>query len=261
MSITQEQHKILSYLPEGYEQLKSAKNYLSLSKLPEGEHRLRIMQRPIAGWLEWHEKKPYRYRPGQKPDQSLNALDPMKPFWACYVWDYARNDLFVMEITQNTILKALSQLGHDADWGDFTTYDIKIFKEGSGLETKYHVAPSPHKPLTTQMVTALKKKPVKLEALYDGEDPWEMEGSPVSVPSVPTPSSYVPVIGVQKGKEIEELLQKCSAKYRVNFTAYLRHKVKGFEVLEDIPVSMYESVKELILQKIMEEDNHLAMSA
>ncbi len=160
------------FLPQGYEELKITKNYISLSKLEPGEHKFRIVQRPKCGWVEWKERKPYRYRPEQKPDSSFDAKEPLRPFWACYVWDYARKGLFIVEITQATVLKALTAYGKDEVWGDFTKYDIKIVKEGSGKETKYIVSPVPHKEMVDEIVEALMRSPVKLEALYDGGDPW-----------------------------------------------------------------------------------------
>lgn len=162
----------MNYLPEGHEALKMEKSYINLSKLTEGEHRMRIVMRPIAGWIDWHDKKPYRYRPDDKPSHSFNEEKPIRPFWACYVWDYAKEGLYIMEIVQMSILKGLTALGQDPDWGDFTTYDIKIKKEGNGQQTKYSVNPVPHKPMSDKIKQALEDKPVCLEALYAGKDPW-----------------------------------------------------------------------------------------
>lgn len=168
-----------NYLPEGFESLQTEKSYINLPKLPEGEYRYRIVLRPIAGWLDWKDKKPYRFRPDNKPDHSFDEERPMKAFWSFYVWDYAQEGLFIMEVTQMSILKALTHLGRDEDWGDFTQYDIKIKKSGSGKETEYSVSPVPHKPLAEKIALALAKKPVNLEALYEGGDPWKSKGEAV----------------------------------------------------------------------------------
>ena len=50
----------MDYLPEGFETLATEKSYINLSKLPEGEYRFRIVKRPIGGWIDWKDKKPYR---------------------------------------------------------------------------------------------------------------------------------------------------------------------------------------------------------
>jgi hypothetical protein len=167
----------MTFLPEGYENLKSTKNYWKLSQMKEGDNRLRIVGRPIAGWIEWKDNKPLRYKPSDKPKKPVDPLKPLRPFWDCYVWDYDREDLFILEITQSGILKALSNIAEDEDWGDFTQYDIKIKKEGNGMETRYSLTPLPHKPISEQIVDALASSPVRLEALYESGDPWDLSES------------------------------------------------------------------------------------
>ena len=161
-----------NFLPNGYESLKIEKPYWKMSQLKPGDNRMRIMTQPIAGWQDWKDKKPLRYRPENKPAKSVHADKPVKPFWACYVWDYAREALFILEITQTSLIRALTLIGQDEDWGDFTKYDIKINKQGSGETTKYTLTPLPHKPIMSKMEEALKECPVRLEALYEGGDPW-----------------------------------------------------------------------------------------
>lgn len=161
-----------TFLPKGYEALRTEKSYWKMSQMKEGDNRMRIVAQPIAGWIDWDDKKPHRFRPEAKPKSAFNPEKPIKPFWTCYVWDYAREALFVLEITQNTILRALTAIGTDEDWGDFTKYDIKIHKKGNGKETKYTLTPLPHKPLSEKIEDALEANPIRLEALYEGRDPW-----------------------------------------------------------------------------------------
>ena len=182
-----------TFLPEGYESLKTEKAYWKMSQMKEGDNKLRIVAQPIAGWLDWHDKKPMRYRPSNKPSKPFDAEKPIKSFWTCYVWDYAREGLYVLEITQSSIQKALTLIAKDEDWGDFTKYDVKITKEGTGKETRYSLTPLPHKPLSAKIEEALKRSPVRLEALYEGGDPWtdliapdniiDMESGELIVPS------------------------------------------------------------------------------
>lgn len=159
-------------LPVGFEKLKTEKPYINLGKLPEGEHKFRIVDRPIAGWIDWMDRKPCRFKPEDKPKSSFDPSKPVKPFWAMHVWDYAREGLFVMEVTQNGIRKSLEDYATNEDWGDLTSFDIKIKKEGSGIDTKYTVIPIPHKPLPKNIQEAVKGCKIRLEALYDGKDPW-----------------------------------------------------------------------------------------
>ena len=162
----------MNFLPEGIELMKTERPYWKTKDMKEGDNKLRIVMRPIAGWIDWDEKKPLRFRPENKPKKPLNPEKPVKPFWVCYVWDYAREGLYVIEFTQSSILKSLQAFGSDSDWGDFTKYDLKVKKEGSGLDTSYTVTPLPHKPMSENIEKALRETPVNLEALYDGGDPW-----------------------------------------------------------------------------------------
>lgn len=173
-----------SFLPQGFETLRTERSYVNLSKLPEGEYKFRIVKRPIAGWVDWKDRKPFRYRPDAKPSNSFDEEKPMKAFWAMYVWDYTQDGLFIMEVTQMGIMKFLTSLAMDEDWGDFTTYDIKIKKSGSGKETEYSVSPVPHKPMLEKITSLLARKPVNLEALYDGKDPWKDLENPVDISTV-----------------------------------------------------------------------------
>ena len=155
-------------LPAGFELLNEEKRYINVSQLPNGEHKFRIVQAPIAGWEDWENNKPLRFRPEAKPKNPVDAAKPIRAFWALYVWDYQKEGLYVMSIKQNTIRHALQALWLNEDWGELTTYDIKIKKEGSGIETNYTVTPIPHKPLAADIKKALADSPVRLEALYDG---------------------------------------------------------------------------------------------
>jgi hypothetical protein len=236
----------MDYLPEGYEELKTSKNYLSLSKLPEGEHRFRIVQRPIAGWIDWKEKKPYRYLPNKKPACSFIPEQPVRAFWTCYVWDYARSGLYIVEITQSSIIKSLAQFGKDADWGDFTKYDIKISKEGGGKDTKYHVSPVPHKPLAENIGRALLEAPVRLEALYEGLDPW----SDLKDESKASKSA-------QSLKEVQYLNELIGddKELRENIVNFLKKQGLSSD-FSDLPDSMYEKIVARALRNKIEHNKN-----
>jgi len=154
------------------EETKKIKSYWKPSEMPEGETRFRVVQEAIAGWIDWKDKKPYRYRLGQQPSTSFDEASPMKKFWCLYVWDYVREGLFILEIQQATIQNALRTLSKDSDWGDLKKYDIKITKTGFKESTKYIVNPLAPKPLNDKIKDALIKSPVCLEALYAGGNPW-----------------------------------------------------------------------------------------
>ena len=209
-----------TFLPDGYDDLKTTKNYWRLSQMKEGDNRLRIVSKPIAGWVDWQNNKPIRSRPQDKPKSSVDASKPFKAFWACYVWDYAREALFVLEITQNSVLKALAAFGSDADWGDFTKYDIKIKKEGSGKDSKYQVTPMPHKPLGESILKALAGSPIRLEALYEGLDPWNdlVDSKPKERASIVKDNDLFDRVDemLKIDKDADKLLSKFLAAYNLS---------------------------------------------
>lgn len=159
-----------------FDGLLSEKKYM---KLQDGENKFRIVQEPITGFIDWKDKKPYRYRIGNQPPTPFDSEKPIKPFIACYVWDYEQEDLFILEMSQIGILKSLKSLSESEDWGDLKGYDLKITRSGTGALSKYAVVPCPHKALPPAIKKLLAQRPVKLEALFDGQDPWllaEAEG-------------------------------------------------------------------------------------
>ncbi len=159
-------------LPEGVEHTDTSKPYWRLSQMKDGENKIRVVMRPICGWVEWVNKKPIRTKASSIPPKATDPKLPPKPFWALYVWDYARESLFILDITQRGIQKDLIVLAKDPEWGALTNYDLKINKEGTGMESKYRLNPVPPKPMSKKIEQALKDFPVRLEALFEGGDPW-----------------------------------------------------------------------------------------
>lgn len=162
----------MNCLPDGYETLVSEKKYLKLSQLKDGENKLRIVSKPIGGWVDWKDNKPLRFRSNAKPKSSVDPTKPMKAFWAFQVWDYGREDLFIMEVVQQAVIKTLTLFACDKDIGDFTLYDIKVIKSGSNKETRYQIMPLQPKPLNEKIIEAMESRPVRLDALFEGGDPW-----------------------------------------------------------------------------------------
>ncbi len=159
------------FLPEGYEAPKGGSNYFKFEK---GENRIRILSRPILGWLDWQDNKPIRYRMNEKPAKPVDPKKPVRHFWAMVVWNYRHEAIQVMEITQATIQQSITSLASDPEWGNPSKYDIKITKTGEGMETSYSVNPSPHKPLAEEIQLAIQAKgEINLDKLYECGDPFE----------------------------------------------------------------------------------------
>ncbi|RMD71464.1 MAG: hypothetical protein D6822_02845 [Cyanobacteria bacterium J149] len=155
----------------------------SYMKLRKGENKFRILGEGIAGFEWWvvdseGKRRPMRARLTERPKDSELPLDEngektkLKIFLALPVWNYAENQVQILEITQTSIRKALAALEADSDWGDPTQYDLKIVKEGEGRETTYSVAPTPHKKLDKNILEVYKNTTINLEALFDGDNPF-----------------------------------------------------------------------------------------
>ncbi len=228
-------------LPSGFEKLKTEKPYINLGKLSEGEYRFRIVQRPIAGWIDWLDKKPFRFMPDNKPKTSFDPAKPVKPFWAVYVWDYQKEGLYIMEITQNSIRKSLEMLALNEDWGDLTGFDFKIKKEGAGIDTNYSVIPIPPKPLSDYIRTSLESSKVRLEALYEGKDPWnELESPEEAILSIMDTGSCR-----LTERQEEDLAFLTSQIKDVNYINKLKSRLNVSEIHEMDPKHYDRVIKEL----------------
>lgn len=165
------------FLPDDYKA--PSGNYM---KLQPGENRIRILQKPILGWEGWKDKKPYRFRMEERPVTTGFDNQMVKHFWAFVCWDYADKAIKILEITQASIQKAVEAVARNADWGPPYNYDLSITRSGADLETKYTIVPIPPSPISKQIQEALISNPCRIEALYDGDDPFDIspEEAPVS---------------------------------------------------------------------------------
>jgi len=157
------------FLPKDYETPVNGGGYM---KLEDGENKLRILSRPVLGWIDWKDKKPLRFGYKFKPEAPIDPLKPIKHFWAFIVWNYQSKDIQIMEITQSTIQTTIQNLTKDEDWGSPFDYDIKIIKSGKEKDTKYAVNPSPKKPLTDEQTRLALEKRINLNALFTNTDPY-----------------------------------------------------------------------------------------
>ncbi|GAH25503.1 unnamed protein product, partial [marine sediment metagenome] len=100
---------------------------------------------------------------------------PIKHFWAMIVWDFNSECIKILEITQVTIQQSITALSRDPEWGAPFNYNIKVEKVGEKLDTKYSIIASPPSELTEEIKEAYKNVPVNLDALYEGEDPFDTD--------------------------------------------------------------------------------------
>jgi hypothetical protein len=160
----------MDFLPDNYETPQGAGSYM---KLQQGDNKFRILSKPIIGWLDWKDKVPHRFGFKNKPEKPMGD-QAIKHFWAMIVFDYADQQIKILEITQSTIQKTIETLAKDEDWGSPAAYDLKINRKGQDKQTEYSVTPSPKKPVSDEIKKAAKDKPVNLEALYANKDPFDV---------------------------------------------------------------------------------------
>ena len=166
----------MSFLPENYTMPKQEKMY---AKFVKGDTTFRILGPATLGWVYWSDdgkggRIPTRLKLGsEKPDAPHG--EPVKHFWFLPIWDYLESRVMLLEITQVSIQKAITQLAQDKDWGDPTGYDIVVKRTGDAMETEYSTMAKPHKALTKEIKDeweAVKAK-LNMEALFQNGDPMK----------------------------------------------------------------------------------------
>ena len=163
-------------------------NYM---KFEEGENRIRILEKPITGYVYWEDAegnlvpknemagkggKPVRVKSWEGLTNAQRGA--MKGFAAMVVWNYKAEKVQILEVKQVGIMNALEALSLSKSWGDTTTFDIVITKTRTGInptDVEYSVMPEPKEPVSKEIKEAYKEAHIDLEALYRGEDPFGVE--------------------------------------------------------------------------------------
>ena len=175
----------MSFLPANYEPPQSSGDNGLFMKLQDGDNKVRILQPPLIGYMYWGiDEKPYRIRkyinrPYNMRLQGKFGPERVKHFWALMVWDYDAQAVRILEIQQAVIQDQIIKLNSDSDWGDPTSYNLKIVKTGQRTETKYSVFPTPKTSVPPEAIASLNEKPINLNALYFSGKPndpdWKTE--------------------------------------------------------------------------------------
>jgi hypothetical protein len=169
------------FLPKGYETPESEQRYMELA---EGQNTFRILAAAIVGYEWWEDaghgdRVPRRVRTAEEvPAEVRNATDSRdkaKHFWAFPVFNYTSNTIQVLEIKQQTIMRAIEAFVKNPKWGNPQGYDLTIEKVKTGSrdwDVEYTVIPEPPSPLDAGIAELAKSVPIRLEALYEGQDPF-----------------------------------------------------------------------------------------
>jgi hypothetical protein len=148
-------------------------------KLEKGTQ-FRIISNPVSGWLEWLEeggkKKPVRTPLSDGEPEASDEENPPKKFVTFVVFDRKDSLVKILELTQQSVIKAIRALTNNPEWGNPFTYDINVTKTGEKMLTKYTVTPSPKKPLSKADIAVINEDESRcnLEALFANEDPWKI---------------------------------------------------------------------------------------
>ena len=148
-----------------------------LNKFPQGDTTFRVMSSAIVGWEYFNtDNKPIRSEEMfENTPTDIKKESSIKHFWSFVVWNYEAERIQIMELTQKSIMTSIKALIDNPKWGNPMNYDITISRKGTTMnDTEYAVMPNPHTEITETMKIALEKRPVKLEALYEGADPFKV---------------------------------------------------------------------------------------
>lgn len=172
------------FLPEGYEVPMGASSFFSLKE--QGTYRVRIVSQPVLGYSYWVEegdknrKVRVKFNEKDKIPAEVPA-DKVVHFWAVKIYNHTLKTVQVWEITQKSVMKAITSLTQDKDWGDPFAYDLKITKKGVGKQTEYTVTPSPKMQLTDEETKQVAEAEVKLLNLFTGDNPFVAKGNSKTV--------------------------------------------------------------------------------
>jgi hypothetical protein len=188
----------MSFLPDNYEKEKKISNYM---KFGEGKNRFRIMSPAIIGYV-WFEKtkrddgsessKPVRVKTAkQVPIEKFKAKDSRlraKYFWAFVIWNYETEQLQILELKQSGLITSLEELVMSEAWGDPQKYDLTVVKRKTGsqpMDVEYSLIPDPPKKMEGGIVQFYNDSNIKLEALFEGKDPFDDSEEESDVSDVP----------------------------------------------------------------------------
>lgn len=161
----------MTFLPKSYEQPKTSSNYF---RFQEGQNKFRILGSAVIGYEFFNnDNKPVRSKEPFESTPNIKKDGKVKHFWAFPVYNYDEKKVQIMELTQSSIQKAIKSLIDNKKWGSPMMYDLCITKVGEGLETEYSVMPEP--PIaepSDEIKNAFMEKPINLEALFSGDDPF-----------------------------------------------------------------------------------------
>lgn len=173
------------FLPSDYKVPKTS-GYM---KFVQGENKFRVLSTSIIGMEGWKDKKPQRFTMEEYDDDTANICSQFENgvshFWAFVVWNYNDKCIQILEIKQMSIMDTIAGLVGSPDWGKPFDYDITVTRKGEGMQTKYMIQPCPKKELDKDIKAKYEATNINLEALFAGDDPYEVSDTDTSIEDIP----------------------------------------------------------------------------
>lgn len=147
-----------------------------LNKFIQGDTTFRVLAPAIVGYEYFNtDNKPVRSEEMFEETPDIKKDGSVKHFWAFPIWNYEAERVQILELTQKSIMTAMKALIDNPKWGNPIAYDITITRKGSTMnDTEYAVMPNPHTSISDTIAAAYLKRPIKLEELYSGGDPFKV---------------------------------------------------------------------------------------
>ena len=136
-----------SFLPPDYKEPEG--NYM---RFQDGENVFRVLSSAVTGFEYWNtDNKPVRSKTLWKSTPKDIRVEKGKAtrinhFWVFAVWSYRAEKVQILEVTQKTIMSAMTAYIQNKQWGNPKNYDFTVTKTGSGFDTEYVVMANPHSP-------------------------------------------------------------------------------------------------------------------
>lgn len=198
------------FFPEGYSVPDPSSRFL---KLEQGKNKLRILDRPVFGWVWWEEHEDGTKTVHRSPySDKRPAGKGVKHFWLVPVWNYQTGIVQVWEIGQITLQRSIEAIVRDEDWGNPSGYDLVIRRKGTGMDTEYNVVPSPKSKLDKEIAAAYEEERDSLAeefaALFGDAEEEEEE-------SIPTDDDELDEEDEEEEEEKKPALKKKAARKKV----------------------------------------------
>jgi hypothetical protein len=164
----------MSFLPKNYEVKETQSNYM---RFKDGINRFRILGSAVVGFEYFtSDNKPVRSKEEPETTPNIKKDGKVKEFWAFPVWNYQTESIQILELTQKTIMNSVKSFVDNPKWGSPFLYDIAVTRTGESLDTEYQTqAEPPIGEVSDEVKNAFADKKIKLEALFEGKDPFEVK--------------------------------------------------------------------------------------